>query len=195
MKKILSVILLLIVLIIPIGCGKKKLSIDSKSNEFIELNKPFKVGDYIVTLKNIEYSKSYCSTMISDFLTSKDYYEKDGKRYACSTEIPRQTNHTFLLYELIIEYNGKIKSKVDYCDFELDYNEGYIINPRENYRTSSNGQKWISFFNGCTFEIDPLEDSQQYILRGAFDINNEIKEKEDNSLIMNLPFNLKYKIR
>lgn len=84
-------------------------------------------------------------------------------------------------------------------ELELNYNDGYIIEPDTAYvNIGDNFDNWIyvagTSINTKRLEVDPLEETT-YILRGAFEVSEKVETETENSLKLKLPFDLEYTIR
>ena len=191
MKKKLSLICVCITLLLCItGCGSSK--------TVSELDKPVEIKDWKITMKNIEYSEGYCKVLNYNFLTSNTTYKSGDTEFICSQE-KAESGKKFLLFEMTVEYIGKSKSRQYITGFNLDYNNGYNVRPESVY-ISKNGENWEYIDGGAVntkeVEIDSL-DNPNFIIRGAFEINDKIETDTESSLIIKTPalFDFTYKIR
>ena len=185
MKKILSILSILLVCVLLTGCGKKS----------ITLNSPIEHKDWEFKLVNVEFSDIIGNTLTEFYLTSS--YDKGDNRFYVKAE----SDKTFLLFELQMEYKGNKKLSINFEEeLELNYNDGYIVEP---FDASVNiGDKWDNWVyvagtradNTEKLEVDPLEETT-YILRGVFEVSEKVETEIENSLILKLPFDLEYTVR
>ena len=188
-NKILSMLLIGTLLLGLTGCGKKT----------ITLNSPLEYKDWDFKLVNVEFSNKYGKSMTDCFITSKDEYESDGHNFVCSHD-RAESDKTFLLFELQMEYKGNKKLSINLeKELELNYNDGYIIEPDTAYvNIGDNFDNWVyvagTSINTKRLEVDPLEETT-YILRGAFEVSEKVETETENSLKLKLPFDLEYTIR
>lgn len=166
------------------------------SSGSLKLNETKEKGDWKMTMKKIEYSDGYCKVLNDKFLTSSETYMEDDTEYICTQEEP-ESNKKFLLFELDLEYIGKNKISEYMEDFLLNYNDGYEVSPKSVY-ISANKENWLYIdgdaINHSEVSIDPLE-TTNFTIRGAFEISEKIEKDTNSNLILELPFNFKYKIR
>lgn len=166
------------------------------SNASLKLNESKENGDWIMTMKKIEYSETYCNLLNNQFLTSSETFTEGDSEYVCILK-KAESNKEFLLFELDLEYIGKNNISEYMDDFLLDYNDGYEVSPETVY-ISVNKEDWIFIdgesINHSEVSIDPLENTK-FTIRGAFEINKKIEKDTDSNLILELPFGFKYEIR
>lgn len=166
------------------------------SNASLKLNESKENGDWIMTMKKIEYSETYCNLLNNQFLTSSETFTEGDSEYVCILK-KAESNKGFLLFELDLEYIGKNNISEYMDDFLLDYNDGYEVSPETVY-ISANKEDWIFIdgesINHSEVSIDPLENTK-FTIRGAFEINEKIEKDTDSNLILELPFGFKYEIR
>ena len=188
-KRILSILLAFTMLILLSGCGKKEIALKSS----------VEVKDWKVKLMNVEFADKYGISMTECFLTSSDKYQEKGKSYVCRQD-RADSDKTFIMFELQMEYKGNKKQSLNFTNkLKIDYNDGYIVTPYSAYVNI--GDEWNNWvyvagesINTKNLEVDPLV-STKYILRGVFEVPYKIKTDKEKPLVLNLPFDLEYKIR
>lgn len=187
-KNIIEILICAVMFLGLTGCGN--------SNTLSELNKTVESKNWNITMKNIEFSESYCKVLDYNFLTSNTTYEKDGSEFVCSQQLP-ESGKKFLLFEMYVEYVGKENTERTFEGFQLNYNDGYKVNAESVYISSDN-KNWTYIdgeaINHQTIEVDALE-NPSFTIRGAFEVNEKIETDEASSLIINMPFNVIYKVR